>query len=150
MAVSTVPRNSMDAARAPIDEVAPGCSASVLLEGALYSDPTTCQRALAALIADELVALESWAPVHVIELAGNVWAVDVPGAAGSPHGVVVVPRITGDDIDSVLWELLPRARSGGPAAGASPLVVEALGLQPRLVHELLALVRTPATPPLSD
>lgn len=146
MSALTVTRNSMDAARAPIDEGSVSCSASVVLEGALYDDPATCQRALAALIADELIALEAWAPVTVVELADSVWAVDVPGATGADHGVVVVPRIMGSDIDSVRWELFPRARKGGPKRSAAPLVVEFLGLQPRLVHDLLALVRVPAVP----
>ncbi|MDO5697447.1 MAG: hypothetical protein Q4G51_05680 [Dermatophilus congolensis] len=144
MSVLTVPRNSMDAARAPIDESSTSNSTSVILEGALYDDPVTCQRALAALIADELIAVEAWAPVNVIELADSNWAVDVPGAAGGEHGVVIVPRIMGADIDSVRWELLARSANGGPEADSAPLVVEFLGLQPRLVHELLALVRTSA------
>ncbi len=118
MSASTVTRNCMDAARAPIDESAAGCSTSVLLEGALYADPVTCQRALAALIADELIAVEAWAPVNVIELNEGLWVVDVPGAAGAPHGVVVVPRIMGRDIDLVRWELFPRALTGGPEEGA--------------------------------
>ena len=78
-------------------------------------------------IADELIAVEAWAPVNVVELPDSVWAVDVPGAAGADHGVVIVARIMGSDIDSVRWELSPRSRKGGPKRDAPPLVVEFLG-----------------------
>ncbi len=143
MSVTSVPRSTMNAARAPIDDAAAASPASsstaTLLEGVLWSDPATCQRALTALVADELIVLATWPAISVIELPDGTWAVDLPRAGGT--GLVVVPRVRGTDIDSVMWELIPRAASGGPDASAAPLAVEPLGLQPSLVHELLACAR---------
>lgn len=142
MSVQSVTRRSMDAARAPIDRRAGHGSTSTVLEGALYSEPSVAQRALTAMIADELIRLEAWPQVSVIALPDDEWAVELPHAAGSPHGLVVVAHIPGTDIDLIEWTVLPRAAEGGPERGAAPLASENLGLTPSMVHELLTLVRS--------
>lgn len=100
-------------------------------------DPATAQRALAALICDEM---EGSGPAQVIVLPDSRWAVDLPKVSGVRHGVVVAPRMDGDDIDGVYWEVLPRKKDGGPRTGARPMVEEQMGVRPAMVHELLGLV----------
>lgn len=152
MSAFSVPQDSMEAVRAAVDPPSPPPSftrphslfrldkpsAAALIEGVLLHDPATAQRALAALIADEVEIADPGG--LVVALWDGRWAVEMPQAEGSRYGIVVAPRVDRADVDGVVWEVWPRSADGGVTQGAVPLLEEQLGLCPTMVFEVLDML----------